>query len=271
MKIKYYGTAAAEGFPGMFCECDTCRRAKVSGGRNIRTRSQAAVDDCILIDACPDTYLHIVNYGLDMTKIKAVFITHSHFDHFNADVFACISDGMAKRDKSKMLDVYAGESAYNSLFGICSDKIRLHLVKAFESFKIQDYDITPVPAMHSEMTSPFNYIISKNGKTILYAHDTGVYTDEIYDFIKDKGFVFDLVSLDCTYGAKKNVSCDHHMNIQADKEVAVRLSQISAVNENTVLVANHFSHFCENTYDELVEITKDDRITVSFDGMEIEI
>ncbi|HBJ10614.1 MAG TPA: carbon-phosphorus lyase, partial [Ruminococcaceae bacterium] len=38
MKFQYLGTAAAEGFPGMFCSCDTCEKARKAGGRNIRTR-----------------------------------------------------------------------------------------------------------------------------------------------------------------------------------------------------------------------------------------
>ena len=50
MKLTYHGTAAAEAFPGMFCTCDTCERARKAGGRNIRGRSQALVNDDLLID-----------------------------------------------------------------------------------------------------------------------------------------------------------------------------------------------------------------------------
>ena len=55
MKIKYLGTAAAEAVPAPFCECEICERAREKGGRNIRTRSQAVIDDRILIDFCADT------------------------------------------------------------------------------------------------------------------------------------------------------------------------------------------------------------------------
>lgn len=270
MKLTYYGTAAAEGFPGMFCECDTCKRAKQSGGRNIRTRSQSAIDDTILVDVCPDSYLHVVNNGLDLTKIKAVIITHSHFDHFDKNVLACIEPGMAKRN-GEPLEVFSGESAYQSVMSLGSKRIIPHLVKAYEQFETQGYTVTPIPAIHSPITSPLNFIISKDGKNILYAHDTGIYTDEIYAFIKKCGFVFDLVSFDCTYGVKPKDVCDHHMNINALSEVTNRLKCIGAIRENTHIVANHFSHFCENTYDELVEITKGMNIIVSFDGMTIEL
>ena len=48
MKLQFLGTAAAEGFPALFCQCENCKRARELGGRNIRSRSQALVDGKIL-------------------------------------------------------------------------------------------------------------------------------------------------------------------------------------------------------------------------------
>ncbi|MBQ8533797.1 MAG: hypothetical protein IJ462_03090 [Clostridia bacterium] len=53
MKIKYLGTAAAEGIPALFCQCETCEKARKTG--IIRSRAQAIIDDCILLDFGPDT------------------------------------------------------------------------------------------------------------------------------------------------------------------------------------------------------------------------
>ena len=53
MKLTYLGTAAAEGWPAAFCNCDGCRAARRLGGRNIRTRSQALVDDALLLERTP--------------------------------------------------------------------------------------------------------------------------------------------------------------------------------------------------------------------------
>ena len=49
MKIKYLGTAAAEAFPAIFCNCKYCEEARELGGKNIRTRSQSLVNDDLLI------------------------------------------------------------------------------------------------------------------------------------------------------------------------------------------------------------------------------
>lgn len=64
MKLKYLGTAAAEGWPALFCHCEACKKARKLGGKNIRTRSQAIADNRLLIDFCADTYMHVLQQGL---------------------------------------------------------------------------------------------------------------------------------------------------------------------------------------------------------------
>ena len=36
MKLKYLGTAAAEGIPALFCRCEMCAYARKAGGKEIR-------------------------------------------------------------------------------------------------------------------------------------------------------------------------------------------------------------------------------------------
>mgnify|MGYP003538011910 CR=1 FL=1 len=70
MKLQYLGTAAAEGIPAIFCDCENCRKSREAGGKNIRTRSQALIDDELLIDFPADTYMHFLNFEMPLTKIK---------------------------------------------------------------------------------------------------------------------------------------------------------------------------------------------------------
>lgn len=85
MKLKFLGTGASEAIPGLFCDCDICTRSMQAGGKNIRTRSQAIVDDTILIDFPPDTYLHLLRDRIPLTKIHTCIITHNHCDHLCPD------------------------------------------------------------------------------------------------------------------------------------------------------------------------------------------
>ena len=49
MKITFLGTAAAEGVPAIFCNCEYCQNARLKGGKNIRTRSQEIINEYIKI------------------------------------------------------------------------------------------------------------------------------------------------------------------------------------------------------------------------------
>ena len=82
MKYTFYGTAAAEGIPAIFCECEACNRARKLGGKNIMTRSQSVIDGVLGIDFSADSYLHVINYGMPERDISSYLITHNHMDHF---------------------------------------------------------------------------------------------------------------------------------------------------------------------------------------------
>ena len=82
MKLRYLGTAAAEGWPALFCSCPICTHAREAGGRNLRTRTQAVLDDEILLDFPPDTYCHALRHGMNLAQIHTLLVTHSHMDHW---------------------------------------------------------------------------------------------------------------------------------------------------------------------------------------------
>ena len=82
MKIKFLGTAAAEGLPALFCDCKNCTYARKVRGKNIRSRSQSIIDNSLLIDFPADTYLHYVMHDFDLPNVKNCLITHGHMDHF---------------------------------------------------------------------------------------------------------------------------------------------------------------------------------------------
>ena len=111
MKLKYYGTAAAEGIPALFCDCNTCETARKERGRNIRTRSQASVDDRILIDFPADTYHHVLTYGLELHKIRTIIITHDHEDHLYENDFCMRGKGFSPMLEKNPLHIYGSAPA----------------------------------------------------------------------------------------------------------------------------------------------------------------
>jgi phosphoribosyl 1,2-cyclic phosphate phosphodiesterase len=109
LKIKYLGTAAAEGWPSLFCNCDYCIKARALGGKNIRTRSQCIIDDKILIDYPSDSYTHALNYNVDLSHIHSILITHTHQDHLYLEDLGLRSDGFSHKIDGE-LSIYGNDT-----------------------------------------------------------------------------------------------------------------------------------------------------------------
>ena len=70
MKITVLGSAAAEGIPAVFCNCENCKRAAAKGGKDIRTRAQVLVNDDLMIDWPADTYMHKLQRSFPIVGFK---------------------------------------------------------------------------------------------------------------------------------------------------------------------------------------------------------
>ncbi|MBQ8782179.1 MAG: MBL fold metallo-hydrolase [Clostridia bacterium] len=277
MKIKYLGSGASEGFPAMFCTCDNCKRAKLAGGKNIRTRSQTLINDDLLLDFNQDTYAHVVYGGLDLLPVKNIFITHYHEDHLCGHEFINLRPPFAVEAENMVKpDVFASKATIDFLqkdldYALVTDEfITVHTLTPFEKVKAGNYDVTPLTANHDPKTEPLIYIVSDGEKSILYAHDTGWFTKETWDFLKENKPYFSLVSLDCTCTCDKISKPDGHMNLISCDNARNELIKMGCADENTSFVLNHFSHNGGYTYDELVPVAAEMNFTVTYDGIEID-
>ena len=275
MRLKFLGTAAYESVPSLFCDCDVCRKSREAGGKNLRSRSQAIINGELLIDFPPDTVWHSQRFGLDWNKITDCIITHSHSDHLYAEDAAMLSNGYSHGKSS--LHFHSGQSGFDSLNEIAAkenvgERMKISLVKPFEKFTVcgGKYTILPLPADHAYKTSPVIYAIESGGKRILYAHDTGMFFEEVWQNLKGFGKL-DLVSLDCTGCLGLGGDYERlHMSVGSDLRIIERMKREGIADDKTVFVINHFSHNGGQTHDELCEAFKDKGLIVAYDGMEIE-
>lgn len=275
MKLQYLGTAAAEGIPALFCDCDVCRNALKVRGKEIKTRSQALLDDKILIDFPPDTYMHMLNFDVKLRTIQHCIITHNHLDHLFVKDFWCRLEGIAHGVSEEPLHIYLGESGYRDAeeyFGKNVDGARLkfHKIVPFESFCAEDYRITPLKANHDKKSDPVVYVIEHGDKTMLYANDTGILPEESWEHLAKMNVKFDFVSLDCT-GMLLTGWFDHHMGLDTNKIFMDKLAAMGCVDENTTVYVNHFSHNGLATHEQLVKVAGEYGYGVSYDGLCVEI
>lgn len=279
MKIKYFGTAAAEGIPALFCHCRVCEYARKNGGKDVRTRSQALIDDTLLLDFPPDTYMHALTYGLPLHKLHHCLVTHAHHDHLYPYDFFMRSRGYAwpSDEHTAPLNIYGSDFVRKTIDAEISiqdmenkNVIKYHTLLPFESYRAGEYEVIPLIAKHRTMQGAYIYIVKKEGKALLYAHDTGYFAEETWEYLEKNPVKFDYVTLDCCNGDGP-LNSDCHMNVEMNLLVKERLTELNCADEKTIFCVNHFSHNAKVVlYDELVEAVKPYGFIVSYDGMEVE-
>jgi phosphoribosyl 1,2-cyclic phosphate phosphodiesterase len=285
MKFKYLGTAAAEGIPALFCTCDCCRKSREIGGRALRTRSQAIIDDRLLIDFPADTYSHILANKIDLSVVENCLITHKHGDHLYPNDIRMLEPSYSHMQEGYKLTFHGSEKVGVEVLAKISPKMEkskiceFHEVKPFETFEIavggddaKKYRVTALPAIHDPNSGPLFYIINDGEKTVLYAHDTNYFSDEIWAYFAEAKPHFDMVSLDCTEACKPALTYIGHMNFFDNIKVRNRMLDEGYADEGTIFVSNHFSHNGINAvYDDFVPIAAKEGFKVSYDGMTLHI
>lgn len=274
MKIHFYGTGASEGFPALFCECESCKKARISGGKNIRTRTSLQIDDSVLVDFSPDTFAHTVYGGLNLTEINNLLITHSHQDHFYPLDIANILTPMAKTHEGRVLQIYGNSrvgEVLNSTFKRCHEserKINFNEVQSYQRIQMDGYEVIPLRADHMPNEECLIYSISKSEKTVLCGFDTAMLTEEVWEAISSS--YFDCVILDCT-SINKDSFFAGHMGFGENVKIRKRMLEQKIAGEETVFVATHFAHSFAPFHDRLINLFKPDGFIPAYDGMEITI
>jgi phosphoribosyl 1,2-cyclic phosphate phosphodiesterase len=269
MKVHILGTSAAEGFPGLFCRCEYCRKAKELGGKNIRTRSSTLIDETLKIDFPPDSLLHVLRDGIDLGRVEDLLITHTHMDHLAAQDLGMRLPIYA-HGCDHPLSVYGHDLALRKCrdaIGSSEGKFTYHLIQPFQPFQTRSAMVTPLLADHDRDETCLLFYIEKEGKRLLHAHDTGWFPEATWSWLEGKSL--DLLILDATNGhfpVRRN-----HLNIEAVLEICQILRDKKILHVNSMVVANHFSHNIGLQHEDLEAIFNPHGIVTAYDGMAFHI
>ncbi|MBQ7292739.1 MAG: hypothetical protein IJW79_03255 [Clostridia bacterium] len=277
MKFQYLGTAAAEGIPALVCNCERCVRSREIGGRALRTRSQAIIDDKLLLDFPADTVAHTLAHKIDLIKVTDCIITHTHSDHLYPADFEMFRPGFAFTPEGWHMTFHGstrvGEKILPHLAGKLTDMniVYFEEVETYVPKNIGGYTVTPLKAIHDPKSGPLFYQISDGEKTVLYANDTNYFDDSVWEYWENTKPYFNMVSLDCT-NACKPLTYIGHMSFAENLKVRDRMLEMGIADKNTKFISNHFSHNGTNVvYDDFVAIAAKEGFLVSYDGMTLDI
>jgi phosphoribosyl 1,2-cyclic phosphate phosphodiesterase len=272
MRLFFLGTAAAEGFPGIFCDCANCREARAQGGRSLRFRSGLLVNDDLLIDFGPDLGPAAQKFNLTLARVSTGLVTHAHSDHFYIENFNMRRRSFTGGLALPKLHVYGPPEATEALVREAQGDPALlsvdpHTVHAFERWQHAGYTFESFRAYHAiGILEALFYSISDGQHAFLYATDTGSFPADTWQALAGKSY--DTIILEETLG---NGSYDQHLSFITFLEHAHRMRAEGMLRPGGRFVAHHFSHSDNPVHEKLAAFFAPHGVEAAYDGMEINL
>ena len=284
MIITFLGTSAANAYPEAFCRCKNCEQARMLGGKSIRKRSAALINDDLLIDLGPDIMTASSIHKCSLSGVSYCLQTHAHADHLDTSHFLSRSPGygvvgaprlhffassgtlrhtahLLERDcaPAGFLDPEVGEHL----------NLEVHQIYPQQSLTVGSYIVTAFPANHDPIVEPLLYAIQMNGRTIFYGTDTATLPEETWRGFHKHKLQFDLVILDHTYGPNEPGS--DHLSAHQFIEHVARMHSQGLLTPNARAFATHIAHESNPAHPQLEEFAKQNGYEIAYDGLVLEV
>lgn len=270
MRVTFLGTAAAEGIPALWCECDHCRKAAMTGGKDRRRRTCYLVDADTMVDFGPDIHWQCAEFHVDPTGLKRILFTHPHSDHLNPAEFLWRGEAGLTRI-SHPVTVIGTQPVFDELLrgeGKQLSPADLSLVPLLATpGKWQsdgDLEFLPLPAAHAPGKEAVIYLLRRNGKTLLIANDTGPLPEETWSRLS--GIRLDAAVIECALGLAWPDGGSSHLGCNLVLSVRRRLLEENCLAPTTPVFVTHLVH-CGGSHDELTRFFQPHGIEVAYDGL----
>lgn len=269
MKLLFLGTAAAEGYPGIFCECSNCREARALGGKNLRMRSSLLVNDDLLIDFGPDLTAAALRFGLNLSRLTTGLITHAHEDHFHPHNFHNRKADYSGKQPISHLNLFCTPEVTTALHEMAPDlsvyQMEAHTVHAFDCWSANGYTFEAYRAQHGNgRIEALFYSIDDGRHSVLYASDTGPFPQDTWAALAGKSF--DLIILEETMGYGKYIN---HLGFDEFLDHVQRMRAEGMLRPGSRVIAHHMSHADNPVHAKVEAVLCPHGVEVAYDGLEI--
>lgn len=203
MIVKMLGSGDWQGTPAVFCTCRVCTHAADNPkSPEYRTRPSlhiSAKNTDILLEASPDLRLQSALHSLP--DIRHILISHWHYDH----MFGLYELHAWVELFAKNTTIFCSNATATKINAILSHvPFNIIIVKAYQSFKIGEVSITPLPVRHMQqdneiadehLDNTFGFLFESNERKIAYLADYFNIPNRTREIISD----CETVILDGTY------------------------------------------------------------------------
>ena len=284
MHFVFLGTSAGEQFPGFWCTCDVCEKARRLGGRNVRRNSCAWLAPDCLIDFSPGVFAQADRFGVPIVRSRYLLITHSHEDHLG--LFPLGWRRMApdqplppprtvvgpRFSPLETLHVVGNRAACAAVSGRVGDleaaAVQMHPALPLQPLELGPLRVTPLLANHPDAGERgYNYIVERDGRTVLVALDTGWFLDEtLAEILAHR---YDLVVLEGTFGY--GAESEGHMNFRKVERAHALFVERGLLMPGAHFCITHMAPHFAPVHDEIAPVMAAKGITVAYDGLRLKL
>lgn len=183
MKITFLGTGTSTGVPQVGCSCSVCAS---NDPRDKRLRTSVLLEKNgkrLLLDCGPDFRQQMLRVAY--APIDGVLISHEHYDHVGgiddlrpfcaeASVPIFLEEFVAERIRTRLPYCFL-EHKYPGV-----PNIELHPIGLHNTFRVTDFEITPIRVMHAKLPV-FGYRIDN----MAYITDMKTIPDTELEYLKN--------------------------------------------------------------------------------------
>ncbi len=183
--------------------------ASLNSGSNGNCYYVGNTNEAVLVDvgiSCRELEKRMERAGLNLKKVKAIFISHEHSDHIS---------GLRVTSKKYNIPVYINERTYSN------SKLQLEPALTFrfgahQPIEVGNLSVTPFPKRH-DAADPYSFIVEGNETTIGVLTDIGSVCEHVRDYFSRCHAAFLEANYDeemlqngaYPFYLKKRISADH--------------------------------------------------------------
>lgn len=253
---------------------------KVLGAHNLESENtrfcNLLIDGTIAIEAGALTSSLTL---ADQQKLKAVLLTHQHYDHIR-DIPAL---AINYQEHESSIDIYSTQAVYEALTNHFINDIiypnftkrpqkkpavRLQIIEPGKEISIDGYSVLPVKVTHAIPTIGYQ-ITSAEGKTVFYTSDTGPGLTECWEVVSPELLIIETTAPN---SYKEFALKTGHLTAELLQKELEDFRKRKAYLPKTVVV--HMSPIHEKTIEEEIAVAAQNlgsEIQLGFEGMQIDI
>ena len=283
--IHILGSSAGKPVPRPFCSCRVCENARLSGGKDLRSRTTvclypgdswheqgACKKPRYMVDLSPDLTYQLARHSVDVSELEHLLFTHVHADHccglylsFRRTVRSPVSDlpwlhvygnaGVQKRLETDVKDFEANRCVF-------------HLLDPGDTFDVGQLRVTALGSTHGGDPGCLHYAIDDGRRKVLLAWD-GYWDERTWDQLR--GQRFNALCRECTYLGPNGAAMGSHLRAEDFVEIKQRLTSEGILDADALTVALHIGDNGGLTHEEAEELLGEHRIVVAYDGFVAEV